>query len=125
MVQAKMLRKNGYCIVDDEPCKVMSIQISKTGRHGHAKARIEVEGLFDGKKRNFFKNGEAEMEVPTIKKGTAQVLSTSGDIAQLMNMEDYSTFEAMIPEEFKDELESGVEVIYWQWENKLAIKGLK
>lgn len=120
-----MLRKNGYCIVDDEPCKVMSIQISKTGRHGHAKARIEVEGLFDGKKRNFFKNGEAEMEVPTIKKGTAQVLSTSGDIAQLMNMEDYSTFEAMIPEEFKDELESGVEVIYWQWENKLAIKGLK
>ena len=125
MVQAKMLRKNGYCIVDGEPCKVLSIQISKTGRHGHAKARIEVEGLFDGKKRNFFKNGEAEMEVPTIKKGSAQVLSTSGDIAQLMDMEDYSTFEAMIPEELKGEVESGKEVMYWKYENKLAIMSVK
>ncbi|MFH1445654.1 MAG: translation initiation factor IF-5A [Nanoarchaeota archaeon] len=125
MVEAKFLRKNGYCIVDGEPCKVLSVQISKTGRHGHAKCRIEVEGLFDSKKRIFFKNGDADMEVPTIKKGSAQVLSVSGDIAQLMDMEDYSTFEAMIPEELKAEVESGKEVMYWKWENKLAIQSVK
>jgi len=125
MVGAKFLRKGSTCIVDDEPCKILNVDISKTGRHGHAKCKIEAEGLFDGKKRIFFKNGDAEMDVPTIKKGNAQVLSTSGDIAQLMDMENYSTFEVLIPEEFKGKLESGMEVVYWKWEGKLAIKDIK
>ena len=32
-------------IVDGMPCTVKSIDISKTGKHGHAKCRIEAVGI--------------------------------------------------------------------------------
>ncbi|HJJ86967.1 MAG TPA: translation initiation factor IF-5A, partial [Methanocorpusculum sp.] len=34
------LKEGRYVVVDDEPCKIMSISISKPGKHGAAKARL-------------------------------------------------------------------------------------
>lgn len=35
------------------PCTINSISKSKPGKHGSAKARVEVVGVFDGQKRTF------------------------------------------------------------------------
>ncbi len=43
-------------------------------------------------------------------------------MAQLMDLEDYSTFDAVVPEEFKGKLDSGTEVLYWKIKNKVLIK---
>ena len=43
---------------------------------------------------------------------TAQVISITGDIAQLMDMGDFSTFEIVIPDEYKDKVKEGEEVSY-------------
>ena len=53
-----------------------------------------------------------KVQIPIINKRTAQVISISGDTAQLMDMETYETFEMEIPDEFKGKLKVGEEVQY-------------
>ena len=67
-ITAKEAKKGQFIMIDDEPCKVLSLSKSKTGRHGSTKTRIEAEGIFDGKKRVILKPGSAMLEVPMINK---------------------------------------------------------
>jgi len=120
----KDAKPGSYVVIDGEPCKVVSYTKSKPGKHGAAKVRIEAVGLFDGKKRVVLKPADAEIGVPIIEKKKAQVISVSGDITQLMDMETYETFEASVPEEFKGKLDSGREVLYWKIGNRILIKQL-
>src|SRR2546427_2335350 len=45
--EIRELKVNRYVVIDEEPCRIISIQMSKPGKHGEAKARLEVVGLFD------------------------------------------------------------------------------
>ena len=45
LAEVRTLRVNRYMIIDEEPCKIMSITTSKPGKHGEAKARIEAIGI--------------------------------------------------------------------------------
>lgn len=125
MVTAKELKPGKYIYIDNVPCRVLSIQKSKTGRHGSTKTRIEAVGLIDEKKRVILRPGSSTLEVPVIKKGTVHVISVSGEIVQLMDMTDYSTFEASIPRNLKGRLDSGVEITYWKIGEKIILKDVK
>ena len=39
-VQASTLKKGDLVMIKDHPCKVMSMQTAKTGKHGSAKAMV-------------------------------------------------------------------------------------
>ncbi len=123
--EIKKCRPGTYVLLDGEPCVVTNLSVSKPGKHGEAKARIEAVGIFDNIKRSLVKPGDYRIEVPIIEKKSAQVLSISNGIAQLMDLESYEVFEAPIPEEFKDKIEEGREVLIWKWGKKIAIKGLR
>ena len=110
--EIRNLKVNRYIIIDDEPCKIVSISTSKPGKHGEAKARIEAIGIFDRQKKSIVKPVKHKVHVPIIDKRTAQVLSLMGDIVQLMDLETYETFEMPIPDEYKGQLESGKEIKY-------------
>ena len=111
--EVRLLRVNRYVIVDDEPCKIVSISTSKPGKHGESKARIEAIGVFDGQKRSIVHPVKHKVHVPMIDKRTAQVLALIGNsTVQLMDLETYATFEMPIPDEFKDQLEPGKEIQY-------------
>ncbi|HDD72557.1 MAG TPA: translation initiation factor IF-5A [Candidatus Aenigmarchaeota archaeon] len=120
----KDCKPGSYIMIEGEPCKVISMTKSKPGKHGAAKVRLEAVGIFDGKKRSLMKPADAEVSIPVIEKKKAQVISVSGEIAQLMDLETYETFEATIPEEFKGKLESGTEILYWKLGNRVLIKQL-
>ena len=42
------LKVGSYIIIDNEPCRIVSYDHSKPGKHGSAKARVSAMGVFDG-----------------------------------------------------------------------------
>ena len=114
MAEVRELKVNRYMIIDNEPCKIVSITTSKPGKHGEAKARIEAIGIFDNQKRSVIFPVRHKVAVPIIDKRQAQVISLMGNKAQLMDMETYETFEMEIPDEFMDRIQEGKEIEYIQ-----------
>lgn len=119
------LKKGRYMNIDGHPCEIVSMERSAPGKHGHAKYRITGIDLITGQKRQGLYTGHDKVEVPIIEKKTAQVLSVSGDKAQIMDMESYETFETDIPDEFKGKIEPNKEVVYWNILGTKLIKQLK
>lgn len=114
-IELGSLKPGSLVVIDDEPCKVVSIDKSKPGKHGAAKARVVAVGIFDGVKRSIVGPVDTMVEMPIINKKTAQVISVS-DTVQLMDLETYEVFESVLPEneELRSKLDSGVTVEYWE-----------
>lgn len=113
VVSVGSLQKGSYVIVEGAACKVSDIKISRPGKHGHAKVNLTAVGILDDKKRNIILPGHDNIEVPIIDKRTAQVLSISGNSANVMDSETYETFDLEIPEELKSDCVEGCSVLYW------------
>ncbi len=111
-VEVRQLREGGYIVIDDEPCEIVSISVSKPGKHGAAKARIDAIGIFDGQKRSIVQPVTAKVYVPIVERKRAQVISVTNNVAQLMDLETYETFEIEVPENLKEKVKPGEEVIY-------------
>jgi len=110
--EVKNLKVGKFVVIDGEPCKVVSMQIAKTGKHGHAKARVEGIGILDGQKRTLVSPVDAKIDLPITEKKSAQILAFVGNRVQLMDMEDYSTFELPTPKkgEVEGTMVEGAEV---------------
>jgi len=106
------IKEGRYIVIDDEPCRVVGIATSKPGKHGAAKARIDAVGIFDGVKRSIVSPVSAKTYVPVVERKSGQVISIAGNVAQLMDMKDFSNFEIPIPDEKKGTLEVGKEYMY-------------
>jgi len=126
MPMADAVKVGRYIIVDGMACVVKSIQISKTGKHGHSKARVEAQGLIDeGVKKIFIRPMSDNIDVPVVEKENAQVLSVKDNKANVMDMTTFETFDLDIPEEFKDQLKEGVQITYWKLMGQKVIKQVK
>jgi translation initiation factor 5A len=114
-VEVGSLKTGQYVLIDGEPCKIVEFEKSKPGKHGSAKARIVGISAFTGQKKNLISPVDGKAEVPLIDKRTGQVLSISGNLLQVMDMENYQTFETHMPddEDLKKQMASGIEVEYW------------
>ncbi|RLF07146.1 MAG: translation initiation factor IF-5A [Thermoprotei archaeon] len=114
--EAGSIKVGSFVVIDGEPCKVVEVEKSKTGKHGSAKARIVGIGIFDGVKRSLIVPTSSKIEVPVVRKFSGQVIALLPDTVQIMSLEDYSTFELSYPEdeELKSRLSEGVEVEIWE-----------
>jgi translation initiation factor 5A len=110
--EVRELKEGRYMIIDDEPCRILSIQMSKPGKHGEAKARIDAVGIFDERKRSVVFPVTHKVQVPLIGKRQAQVVSLSATEAQLMDLESYEMFSMAVDDEMKSQLSPGAEVGY-------------
>lgn len=108
------LKEGMYVIIDGEPSRVVTIEKSKPGKHGSAKVRLVAIGVFDGVKRSIVSPVDAKIDVPIIDKRNGQVISVSGNTAQIMDLESFEVFEVQnIESELLDKLKPSVEVEYW------------
>lgn len=121
LLNAHELKEGNFIIVDGAPCIVRGVEISKTGKHGASKCRIEAIGLLDDKKRVFVKPGGDRLEVPLVEKKRGQVL-TVGEKASIMDIDSYETLEVVISSDVKDSVKEGVQVEYWDIEGAKIIK---
>merc|ERR1711998_110418 len=49
-IEAGQIRKGGSIMIKGNPCKVVDVSTSKTGKHGHAKCHFVAVNIFNGKK---------------------------------------------------------------------------
>jgi translation initiation factor 5A len=126
-VDVGSLKIGQYIVLENEPCKIVEYEHSKPGKHGAAKARIVAIGVFTNQKRNVISPVDGRLDVPLIEKKTGQVISVTGEMVQLMDMETYVTFETPFPdeEELRGKLSSGQEVEYWQMLGRNKIVRIK
>ena len=121
IIDAAEIKVGTNIIVDGTPCTVRGIDISKTGKHGHAKARIEAIGIITGQKKVFVSPGHEKFGVPFVDKRKAQVLSIS-DKVNVMDLENFETLDVPCSDEIKEQLEANSNVEYWDVEGEKIIK---
>ncbi len=116
--------KSGSAImIEGVACIVRSNDISKSGKHGASKCRIEAIGVFDGKKRVIAVPGHERFDVPLIEKKKAQVMSVTADKkgATIMDSESFETLDVEIAEEIAGDVKEGSNVEYWIIDNEKKI----
>jgi translation elongation factor IF5A len=121
MIDATEVRSGTTIYVDGEGYTARSNDISKTGKHGASKCRIEAVGIFSGKKKIIAVPGHERFDVPLVKKMKGQILSVEGDKVTLMDLESYETIEVKPMDEVKDALAAEVQVEYWDIEGDKRI----
>ena len=120
------LKVGSYIIIDNEPCKIVSYDHSKPGKHGSAKARVAAMGVFDGSKHSLVSPVSANVEVPLINKKNGQVISISGNTLQIMDLETFEVFDtSSVEEEIRNKVRQGGEVEYWQVLDRVKIVRVK
>ncbi len=113
--EAKSLKPGGYFLIEGAPCRVISIEKSKPGKHGAAKTNIVAVGFFDNRKRNVIMPGDRMVDVPLIDKTSATVIADMGETYSLMDSETYETYEVPKPadEEIAAKIDLNVSVEVW------------
>lgn len=123
IISATEARVGTNIMIDDEPYTVKKIDISKTGKHGHAKARMEAVGIINGNKKVFVVPGHEKFDVPIVNKNKAQVLSKADKKINLMDLESFETMEVDCPDkDVFDEIEEEGNCEYWDIEGIKIVK---
>ncbi|KAK4193921.1 eukaryotic translation initiation factor 5A-1 [Podospora australis] len=85
-MQCSALRKNGFVVIKNRPCKIVDMSTSKTGKHGHAKVHLVALDIFTGKKLEDLCPSTHNMDVPVVKRQEYTLIDISDDgYLSLMN----------------------------------------
>ncbi len=123
IINATEARVGTNIIVDGTPCTIKSIDVSKTGKHGHAKCRIEAVGIISGTKKVFVVPGHERLEVPIVDKRKGQILSKSEGKVSIMDLENFETIEVPCPDNSVfEELQENGNCEYWDVEGEKLVK---
>ena len=108
--EIRTLNVGRYVSIDDSAYKILSMSKSKPGKHGSAKARIELEDIFTGQKRSHVGTVTDNINIPIIEKGSAIITHIQGSEVHAMDNKTYETL--ILPVDSELNLDSGREI---QW----------
>ena len=66
-IQAGALKKGDYMCIKGHPCKIIEVTVSKTGKHGHAKASITALDIFTKQKLEDMAPTTHNVDAPFVK----------------------------------------------------------
>jgi len=122
IINATEARVGTNILLEGEPYTIKKMDISKTGKHGHSKCRIEAVGIINNQKKVFVVPGHNRLEIPMVDKRKGQVLSTAENTVSIMDLENFETLDVPCSDEIKSTLEPNSNVEYWDIEGKKIIK---
>jgi len=108
--EIRTLKVGRYVSLDDSAYKILSMSKSKPGKHGSAKARIELEDIFTGQKRSHVGTVTDNINIPIIEKGSAIITHIQGSEVHAMDNKTYENL--ILPVDSELNLDPGREV---QW----------
>ena len=109
-VEIRTLKVGRYVAIEDSAYKILSISKSKPGKHGSAKARLELEDLFNRQKRSHVGTVTDTIHVPVLEKGSAIITHLQGEEVHAMDTKTYASL--ILPIDTSMKLEPGGEI---QW----------
>lgn len=121
LIDAHGAKSGTTIMIEGEAYNVRSNDISKSGKHGASKCRIEAINVISGNKKVLACPGSTRFEVPMIEKKKAQVLSVSDSSASVMDLTSYETLDLKYLPELKESLLPEKQVEYWDIEGKKII----
>ena len=83
--QCSSLRKNGFVVIKNRPCKIVEMSTSKTGKHGHAKVHLVALDIFNQKKYEDICPSTHNMNVPHVNRKDYQLLDIDDGFLTLMD----------------------------------------
>ncbi|KAF0044071.1 hypothetical protein F2P81_003229 [Scophthalmus maximus] len=109
-MQCSSLRKNGYVMLKGNPCKIVDMSTSKTGKHGHAKVHLVGIDIFTQKKYEDICPSTHNMDVPRVNRLEYQVIGLLDGFLSLMNENGDTRDDLKVPDnELGKEIETKVE----------------
>lgn len=78
-IKAGNCKKGGLLVIKGNPCKIIDISTSKTGKHGHAKAIITAVDIFTGKKYQESAPTSHNLDQPNLTKTEYQLIHIEED----------------------------------------------
>jgi translation initiation factor 5A len=109
-VEIRTLKVGRYVAIEDSAYKILSISKSKPGKHGSAKARLELEDLFNRQKRSHVGTVTDTIHVPVLEKGSAIITHLQGEEVHAMDTKTYASL--ILPIDTSMKLDPGGEI---QW----------
>jgi len=85
---AGQIKKGGFIVIKNRPCRVVDVSTSKTGKHGHAKCNFTALDIFNGKKCEDMCPSSHNCDVPNITRCEYLLVDIQEDgFVSLMNEE--------------------------------------
>jgi len=72
-------------MIKGKPCKVVSVSVSKTGKHGHAKCNFVATDIFTGKKYEDMIPSTHGTTVPIVNRADWELIDIDGEEVTLMD----------------------------------------
>jgi translation initiation factor 5A len=83
-LEAGQIRKGGHIMIKGNPCKVIDVSTSKTGKHGHAKCHFVAQDIFTGKKMEDLVPASHTTSIPFVKKQEYQCIGMEEEFLTLL-----------------------------------------
>jgi len=97
-MQAGAIRKNGFIVIKQRPCKVVDVSTSKTGKHGHAKCHFVAIDIFTGKKYEDLTPSSHNCDVPNVVRREFQLIDVNDEgFVTLMDDNGNTREDLMLP----------------------------
>lgn len=97
-IQCSALRKNGFVVMKNRPCKIVDMSTSKTGKHGSAKVHMVGIDIFTSKKYEDISPSTHNMEVPNVSRIEFTLCDVSDGYLSLMDQNGNIKDDVRLPE---------------------------
>ena len=92
-IKAGQIKKGMFALLNDKPCRILEVTVSKTGKHGHAKCHFTGHDIFTGKKIEGLESSTHNMNAPFVTKFELSVVGKNEE-NYLCLMDDSGNFDS-------------------------------
>ena len=107
-------------MIKGKPCKVLSISVSKTGKHGHAKCNFTATDIFTGKKLEDMIPSTHGTTVPIVNRSDWEIIDIDGDELTLMDEGGNQKTDLNLPT-FPEDMADGIRDAWDGGENSVIV----
>jgi translation initiation factor 5A len=123
MIEIKQAKKGTCILFNEKPYRVDDIRSVVVSRHSHSKSKVTLVNIFDSVDRQTLSlpHSEPVEEIPVIRKHGQYIARLGPGRGQVMDMRDYSIYEAEIPSDIDGEIKEGDEITYIEFRGRSKV----